>query len=374
VFYTADAWLHSRGGGTPAERAALAACVRAPHLPPRYLAAVAAQSGWFTDCVPPGELFQAVQHGLVPPADRHEPRELSRQEREEDAAQYRRAVAAAGPAFAARASWRAPRRPPSELDHDCMAFAWGVSLGELRALHAGAAALGRGPRGRGAAGGAGAGGGGGAPPLLPSLESRLYHFAGLTWSMRLAALPPAGADGGVRFTLKVKAELPPTSVVAGAPPAVVSADLAFLQMQTAVVITAGGAEAEAEAEAPLPAPTPTGSAAWAALLGSEPAEGAEGASGGAGGGGAAAGDSQEGGGETITFQDVQYQESSRYSWRYGGDAGHWATGQWRPGPDEAILDAPGGEAGEGWDDAWWVEQGVASDGEVKVAVRIMNVW
>ena len=108
MFYTADAWLHTRGGGGPEERAALAACVRAPHLPPRYIAAVAAQSGWFLD---PVDLFQAVQGGLGPPADRHDQRDLSRQEREDDAAQYLRLVASTGPAYEQFPAWRKPRRP-----------------------------------------------------------------------------------------------------------------------------------------------------------------------------------------------------------------------------------------------------------------------
>jgi hypothetical protein len=175
VFYTACAWLAAHGGGEPAQREALAAAVRAPHLSPLFAAGVAAQAPWFAAAVPPAELHAAAAFAAAPDAVRE------------------RMLSKPGLPLARRAAWRLSPRPPSAAPR-ALEIVWAVPLARLRELHEKAAA--------------------GEPARA---ESPPHVHGGLEWDVRLHAQQRGGGGGssdssnggGIAIGAFVFAHLPP---------------------------------------------------------------------------------------------------------------------------------------------------------------------
>lgn len=368
VFSTAAAWLARRGGATAEARAALAACLRAPQLPARYISSVAAAAPWFTDSLPAGDLHAAALFAGPPSLSRYMDRPPAALEAEEAEA-YRSALAAAHPAFARHTAWRLPPRPASRLDADCMAFGWGLDLEDLESMfHAVRQS--------------------GAPACV---ESRDYFFAGLTWRMRLVAAAGERGRGraDVYFALEYRAE-PPAGHAGlwggddggeradgagsdvGAVPVVVSAVVDVMALVTEVERTADDSDAMGHSNGAERGPERssgrggdgTSSEADAAAAPSEPA-------------GAAAARPR---GDLIV---APLRRKGRYVPQGAQGAGacsSFPTGEWRPrhvaelfGPPEGGAAAPCAD----WDamlERLHEGEYVAPDGEVKVALKIWNVW
>jgi hypothetical protein len=169
VFYTAASWLSARrGGGTKAQQAALAACVRVQHLPLWYLSGVVAQCPWFTRHVSAAELHQSIALRLAAP-------------RVDEIACS--AVRAPAPRHAA---WQLPVRRASRVRK--LKMEWDIPLATLKRLHK--AAAGEGPGG-----------------TVEAAAPMAWAFKGMSWALEVMAA--ADEDGCVAFGLYVTPSPPP---------------------------------------------------------------------------------------------------------------------------------------------------------------------